>query len=226
MKYYDISVSLSERLPSFPGDPNIEIADLRQLDRGDAANVSKLSISCHAGTHIDAPLHYLPHGISVDYLPLSLFVGEAKVIQLAGGFRIGRAELARHNLKGSERVILKTGNSALWEHQGFSEAYAALTEEGAEYLADCGVKLVGIDYLSVEPFDSDGSVHRLLLSRGVVILEGLNLDGVDPGIYELICLPLKIKGGEAAPARAVLRRRDTLGKAAETDLHTTKWPLA
>lgn len=226
MRYYDISVSLHDKLPCFPGDPHTEVADFRQLNHGDAANVSKLSISCHAGTHIDAPLHYLPHGISVDHLPISLFIGEAKVIQLSGSLRIGRAELARHHLQGRERLILKTGNSALWEREGFSEEYAGLSEEGAEYLAECGVKLVGIDYLSVEPFDSDGSVHRLLLSRGVAILEGLNLDGVEPGIYELICLPLKIRGGEAAPARAVLRCRDTLTKPAETDLHTTKWPLA
>lgn len=226
MRYYDISISVHDKLPVFPGDPPTEIATILRLDRGDAANLSSISISSHAGTHVDAPLHFLPHGVSVDFLPLSLFIGAARVVEINGRERIGRAELSRHNMKGEERVILKTGNSLLWDREGFSEGYAALTEEGAAYLADCGVKLVGIDYLSVEPFDGNGAVHRLLLSRGVIILEGLNLDGVEPGNYELICLPLKIKGGEAAPARAVLRGREPLDEARAAELHTTKWPLA
>jgi arylformamidase len=226
MKIYDISVPLSEDLPVFPGDPKAEIEPVARLTRGDAANVSRITMSTHSGTHLDAPRHFMDHGISVDHLPLSLFVGAALVAEVSGVNGIGRAELTRLPLEGAERLLLKTDNSRLWDQPGFSEDFAHLTMDGAGYLVEKGIKLVGIDYLSVESFVGKGEVHRLLLGNGVVILEGLNLAGVPAGNYELISLPLKIKGGDGAPVRAVLRSRERSGAGAEFDPHTSKWPLA
>lgn len=226
MKIYDITMPLSADMPTYPGDPTVKIEPVTRIARGDAANVSCISMSTHSGTHIDVSRHYDDHGLSVDHLPLTLLVGRALLVEVHGVREIGREQLKRLPLKGEERLLLKTDNSALWVRQGFWEDYAHLTEEGAAYLVEVGVKLVGIDYLSVERHDGNGDVHRLLLDNGAVILEGLNLDGVSPGNYELICLPLKIKDGDGAPVRAVLRSREGTGTEKEFDAHTTKWPLA
>jgi len=226
MQIYDISISLAAETPVWPGDPAVETTPVSRLSRGGAANVSRLVLSSHAGTHVDPPHHSLEHGISVDHLPLTLLVGEAVVIDLVGIREIDRKDLARHSIKGHERVLLKTSNSALWDKPGFQDDYVALTEAGAAYLAECGVRLVGIDYLSIEPVGGNGDIHRLLLGEGVVILEGLNLDGVPAGEYELICLPLKIKGGDGAPARAILRTGGRPSDGHELELHTSRWPLS
>jgi arylformamidase len=226
MKIYDISVSLSDDLPVYPGDPQVEVESMLALAKGDTFNVSRVTMSTHSGTHLDAPCHFLEHGVSIDHLPLSLFVGAALLAEISGVREIGRGELARLPLKGEERLILKTDNSRLWDRPGFQEDYACLTPDGAAYLVEMGIKLVGIDYLSVERFAGEGEVHRFLLGNGVVILEGLNLGGVPAGNYELISLPLKIKGGDGAPVRAILRSRERSGAGAEFDPHTSKWPLA
>ena len=226
MKIYDITVPLSDDLPVYPGDPKVEIEPVARLARGDAANVSRITMSTHSGTHLDAPRHFMDHGISIDHLPLSLFIGAALLAEISGVRAIGRNELAQLPLEGVERLLLKTDNSRLWDQPGFSEDFAHLTMDGAGYLVEMGIRLVGIDYLSVESFAGKGEVHRLLLGKGVVILEGLNLTGVPPGNYELISLPLKIKGGDGGPVRAVLRSRERVGAGAEFDPHTSKWPLA
>lgn len=226
MKIYDITIPISPELPSFPGDPQVRIEPVTRLDRGDQANVSRLTMSTHSGTHIDVARHYSDHGLSVEHIPLTLLVGQALVVELHGVRSIGRAELSRHTLRGVERLLLKTDNSQLWDRPGFCEEYASLTPDGARYLVEEGVKVVGIDYLSIERFDGDGEVHRILLGNGVLVIEGLNLGGVAAGTYELICLPLKIKDGDGAPVRAVLRSRGETGAGAEFDPHTTKWPLA
>lgn len=226
MEIYDISVPISAELPAWPGDPQVEIAPVARLERGDGANVSRVTLSTHSGTHIDVPRHYDDRGIPVDQLPLDLLVGEALVVDLRNVREIGRRELARYPIRGVERVLLKTDNSLLWDRAGFCEEYAHLTEEGAGYLLEAGVRLVGIDYLSVERFGSGGEIHRLLLANGVIILEGVKLDGVAEGRYELLALPLKIRGGDGAPARALLCRRGEPAGSKERDLHTTRWPLA
>ncbi|HEY6839050.1 MAG TPA: cyclase family protein [Geobacteraceae bacterium] len=226
MQIFDITVSLSDETPVFPGDPPVVLDAVTSLKRGDAANVSRLSLSTHAGTPIDAPRHYDNRGQSVDNIPLSLLVGEALVADLHGVRQIGPEHLASFPLDGVERLLLKTDNSALWNHKGFFEDYAALTGDGAQYLIKQGIQLVGIDYLSIEPFAGDGRVHRQLLAAGVALLEGVDLAGVPAGRYELICLPLKIKEGDGAPVRAILRRRSAGGGEATFDPHTTKWPLA
>ena len=226
MKIYDITMPLSAELPVFPGDPPVSIEPVTRLDRGDTANVSRISMATHSDTHIDVPRHFNDRGLTVDHLPLTLLVGKVLVAELHGVRQIGREELKRLPIKGEERLLLKTDNSALWDQSGFHEEYVHLTEAGAVYLLEAGVRLVGIDYLSVERFDGGGEVHRLLLDNGTLILEGLNLDGVPAGHYELLCLPLKIKGGDGAPVRAVLRSSESITGVTEFDPHTSKWPLA
>lgn len=222
MKIYDITIALSEELTVFPGDPPVKIDPVTMLARGDSANVSCISISTHSGTHIDAPRHFNDHGISIDCLPLSLFAGCALLAEFTGIKAIGRADLLRLPLQGEQRLLLKTDNSQLWDQPGFAGDFAHLTPDGARFVVDAGVKLIGIDYLSIERLHGDGEVHRILLDNGVVILEGLNLSGIIAGRYELLCLPLKIRGGDGAPVRAVLRSMER----EDFDLHTTRWPLA
>jgi arylformamidase len=207
MKIYDISVSLSEDLPVFPGDPPVRIEPVTRLTSGDTANVSRISISTHSGTHLDPPRHFNDHDISVDRIPLPMLIGQALVVELPDIKDITGAELGRLPIRGEERLLLKTANSLLWSSPAFCGDYSSLTPDGARFLVDVGVKLVGIDYLSIERLDGDGEVHRILLDNGVVILEGLNLTEVAAGRYELVCLPLKIAGGDGAPARAVLISR-------------------
>lgn len=226
MKIYDITVPISPSLPTFPGDPQVRIDPVSRIAKGDPANVSRITMSSHAGSHVDASLHFNDHGISVDHLPLTLLVGNALVADLRGVMEIDAKALASLPLAGVERLLIRTDNSLLWDREGFCEEYAHLTKDGAEYLVKMKVRLLGIDYLSVERFGGNGEIHRCLLGNGTVILEGLNLDGIEEGDYELICLPLKIKGGDGAPVRAILRGRKPIGPVAEFDPHTSKWPLA
>ena len=226
MKIYDISVTLSPSLPVYPGDPPVLTEPVTSLAKGDPANVTRLVLTTHSGTHVDAPRHFDDRGVTVEHLPLTLLVGKALVVEALGGGVLGRAELERLPVRGHERLLFKTDNSHLWDETGFSTAYTALTPDGVAYLLECGTLLVGIDYLSVEPADGDGTVHRLLLAGGAVILEGLNLAGVEAGEYELICLPLKIAQGDGAPARAILRRQEGAGLRPEFDPHSSRWPLS
>jgi arylformamidase len=206
MQIFDITVSLSPDLPQFPGDPPVEVDQVMWLGRGDTANLSRLAFGSHAGTHIDAPRHFHDRGATVDDIPLPLLTGAALVADCRGCGLIGPEELARLNLDGVERLLLRTDNSRLWQRREFSGEYTALSKSGAEYLLGTDVLLVGIDYLSIEPYDGDGTVHRLLLGKNLVILEGVNLEGIEAGTYELLCLPLKTVAADGAPVRALLRR--------------------
>ena len=226
MRIYDITMQLSEELPFYPGDFPVEIAPWTRIADGDPANVSRLTLCTHSGTHVDAPRHFNDLGPTVDQIPLGVLVGKALVVEILGVPLIGSKELERLPVRGVERLLLKTHNSELWNGSGFCRDFAAVSAEGARYLLELGVKLVGIDYLSIESFEGDGLVHRTLLDNGVVILEGLNLAEIEPGEYELICLPLKIKGGDGAPVRALLRGNAGHGAQTGFDPHTTKWPLA
>jgi len=205
MAIYDISVPIHEGLAAYPGDPRVRMEPALMLARGDGANVTRITLADHSGTHLDAPGHMLEGGATLDSIPLSLFLGRALVADLRGTAEIGPEELEKLSLRGEERLLLKTDNSRLWEGGAFRPDYVPLSGAGAEYLAGTGIRLVGIDYLSIERFGGDGGVHRTLLGNGIVILEGLDLSAVAPGVYELICLPLRIAGGGGAPARAVLR---------------------
>ncbi len=208
MKFYDITVPLCPGLPSFPGDPRVEIEPVTTLAGGDIFNVSRIAMCTHSGTHLDPPRHCDEQGMAVDDLPISLLIGDALLFEIAGKKEIGRDELAHLPLEGTERLLLRTDNSLLWKMKGFCAEFCHLTPEGARFLVERGVKLFGMDYLSVERWDGNGEVHQILLRNGVAILEGLNLDGIESGNYQLICLPLKIKGGDGGPARAVLRVKE------------------
>lgn len=205
MKIYDISVALGKELPSWPEDSPLTISLSQSIDRGDECNVSSITLSSHSGTHVDAPFHFEPDGATVDMLPLETLVGPAWVVEITDKPAIEREDLEVAGLKGKERILFKTSNSNLWNSAQFSREYVHLSLEAARYLVQAGIKLVGIDYLSIEKFESDDHpVHHQLLRNGIVVIEGLNLSQVPAGRYQLVCLPLKIRAGDGAPARAIL----------------------
>jgi arylformamidase len=205
-EYIDVTVRLAAGIPVYPGNPEFELQPIKRIADGGSSNVSKLVLGTHTGTHVDAPKHFIDDGATADQLPLDVLIGPARVIEIATR-GITEQDLAAARVSDDARVLIKTGNSALWTSSAFHQDYAHLTESGARYLADRGVKLVGVDYLSVEQFKKPGApAHRTLLSRNIVIVEGLNLSNVEPGVYEMYCLPLPIGGGDGAPARVVLKR--------------------
>lgn len=205
MKILDISVRLDNGTPSYPGDPLVAVEPVLTLENGDGANVSRINLASHSGTHLDAPRHMISKGAPMSAIPLSLLMGKAMVADLTGCTEIGPRELLALPLRGVTRLLLKTDNSRLWKAGRFSPGYVSLAEKGADCLVEAGIELVGIDYLSIEACRGNGDVHRRLLEKGILILEGLDLSGVKPGMYELVCLPLKSAAEDGAPARAVLR---------------------
>jgi len=177
------------------------------MERGASCNVSTISMGSHTGTHIDAPRHFLRSGKGIDKMPLETTMGRVRVLEIHDRKWVTPHELEQHRIQHGERIFLKTQNSVrCWRSDTFITDFIYLSTEAAEWLAQHGVKLIGIDYLSVGGYEKNGvEVHRLLLEAGVWILEGLNLSKVRAGTYELLCLPLKIVGGDGAPARAILR---------------------
>jgi arylformamidase len=210
MRLYDVTVTLRPGMPTYDSEPGPELAALQRMARGDPADVSKLSLGTHTGTHVDAPAHFLPGAHGIDRLPVEALVGPATVLDLGQCGEVTRSLLERAGLsERAQRVLLKTSNSALWADSAFHTDYVALAEDAAVWLVRRGVRLVGIDYLSVERHGSaDFPVHRRLLSAGVVVLEGLDLRVVAAGDYWLACLPLKLEGADGAPARVVLWQDD------------------
>jgi arylformamidase len=204
----DVSVLLTPGLASYPGNPPFELTPVKRVAEGASSNVSRVTMGTHTGTHVDAPRHFFDDKPGVDGLALELLIGRARVVDLPHRGGITEAHLAAAGLREDLRVLLRTPNSALWNAtDGFHDDYTYLTEGGARYLVDQGVKVVGIDYLSVEQFKRPGApAHQALLGNGVVIIEGLNLSDAEPGTYEMLCLPLNIKDGDGAPARVVLKR--------------------
>ena len=208
MKIFDISLTLSPDLPIWPGDVPFELEQVESIDRGADANVSRLSASVHIGTHVDAPHHFLNDGRTIEGLPLDVLTGRCYVTQLPDGVQAITAEV----LDGislpakSTRILFGTSNSRFWSRgeTRFQEDFVAITEDGAEWLVEQGVRLVGVDYLSVAPYGDSIPTHRILLQAGVVALEGLDLSAVPRGFYDLYCLPLKLLGADGAPARAIL----------------------
>lgn len=211
MKMHDVSVLISDDMPVWPGDPGISLRRTSSLCHGDDANVTQLSMGVHTGTHIDAPFHFEPDGKAVDELSIDTLIGPCHVVEMLDiKESIGLSELAGLDLDGVVRILFKTKNSIWWEkgEKRFQKDFIYISEQGARFLVNKGVKLVGIDYLSVERFDSlDYATHHLLLQNQVIIVEGLNLSGVCTGEYELIALPLKLKGADGGPARVVLREK-------------------
>jgi arylformamidase len=209
----DISLSVSPTLTVWPGDPPVVLEPVARVEDGDVAAISRLVLGTHTGTHVDPPAHFLPGGATVDELPLDVLVGPAVVADCRGGAPVDAARLEALALPaGTTRLLLKTagggaaptGGEGPTASGGPDATTGILTPDGAAWLVERGVRLVGADTLSIEPATEDYPVHRLLLGAGVIIVEGLDLTPAAPGRYQLVCLPLRIAGGDGAPARAVL----------------------
>ena len=207
-RIHDISIAVRSGGLVYPGNPGISITPQQAIAQGAGANVSRVDMGSHTGTHVDAPKHFFDDGAGVDALPLDVLMGPCRLLAFSDAVAsIGEAELRAHDLGGVTRVLLKTRNSA-WLASGSTEFhpdYTYVAPDGAEYLASLGMRLVGVDYLSVEQFHSGHHrTHRTLLGAGIVIVEGLLLSEPPAGNYELYCLPVKLAGLDGAPARAVL----------------------
>ena len=203
---YDISVPVVHGGLIYPGNPSISITPQQEVSKGGSANVSLLSLGSHTGTHVDAPRHFFDDGMGVDVIPLDVLMGPAVLISVGDDVpSVGEADLRRHELGGHERVLIRTRNSSFIRNPEFKKDYTFLAPDGAAYLVSLGVKLVGVDYLSIEQFHSGHHrTHRTLLERDVVIVEGLDLSAPPMGPYDLRVLPLRLAGLDGAPARAVL----------------------
>ena len=210
MEIIDITATVSPKSVMWPGNGAPSQEFVSHTDRGDASTERRWDLSAHTGTHVDARMHFIPGGWTVETLELSRCVGPCRVVDLTHlEGHVSRADLEAAEVAGTARLLLKTRNSelGLMDREGFEEGYAAISLEAAEYLVEIGVETVGVDYLSVEPFeDKEFNTHHTLLGADVVILEGLALAGVEPGEYFLACLPLKLAGSDGSPARAILLR--------------------
>jgi arylformamidase len=219
--WVDVSVPLRTGMVHWPDNPAVSVERMLNIERGDVANVSKLSLGVHTGTHMDAPLHFFRAGKGIDTMPLTAAIGQARVIEIRDAESIKPEELFPYRLQQGERILFKTRNSAMcWQTDDFVEDFVYISQEAARYLAAQQVQTVGVDYLSVGGFFRDGvETHHALLEAGIWIIEGLNLSQVDPGIYELICLPLKIESSDGAPSRAILRLMEPLEKQEKGEFH-------
>lgn len=205
--WIDISVPIRDAMVHWPGDPPVAIKLVKDMEHGDTANLSTISMGAHSGTHVDAPIHFIRQGMGVDRMPLDTMVGRARVVEIKDTEAIRPEELLQHRVRRGERILFKTRNSSrVWQTDEFVEDFVFISDDAARFLVDRDVRLVGIDYLSVGSFKRGGSyAHKTLLGGGVWVIEGLDLSRVIPGKYDLICLPLKLAQGDGAPARAVLR---------------------
>jgi arylformamidase len=205
VRIYDVSVLISADMATWPGDSFL-LRRVEQIGKGDVCNKSLMEIGSHIGTHIDAPYHFEREGMTIEQIPLDTFVGPARVASFPDVDRIDLAQIRSVDLSGLERILFKTRNSQLWQESTFREDYVYLTYEASRLLAESGVKLVGVDYLSIEKYGGESfESHHVLLSKGIALLEGLDLTEVAAGDYELMALPLKIAGGDGSPVRAVLK---------------------
>lgn len=207
MTLHDITLSITPALPVWPGDPPVGVSRAAEMARGDVYTLTRLDISAHTGTHLDAPAHFIPGGAGVETLDLARLVGPAQVIDARGHAQITAALLTALPISpDARRLLFLTDNSALWNtpDHTFVTDFVAIEPDAAQWLVDRGVLLVGVDYLSVAPYADPVPTHRILLKAGVIAVEGLDLRGIAPGHYQLICLPMKITGADGAPCRALL----------------------
>jgi len=209
MHIYDVTVTLREDMPFYPGDARFSRHFLSTMRAGQACNVSELALSSHTGTHVDAPWHMRDDGPRLDEVPLSVFVGPAAVVEIADPHAVRRRELEPLNWCGVQRVLFKTANSGKLENvDHFVSDFVYIAPDAAQFLAEQDLLVVGLDYLSIDPPGGNGHpAHQALMAAGVVLLEGLDLSDVPQGSYELICCPLKVAGADGAPARVLLRSR-------------------
>lgn len=207
MPIYDISLPVSESLVVWPGDPPIHLSQPSHLERGDRCTVSRLDLGVHSGTHVDAPVHFISGAPGIDALGLDILVGPAVVVHALEHDALTVEVLEGLAIPaGTRRVLFRTRNSDLWARgeRQFDQDFVAITEDGARWLVARGLRLVGVDYLSIGPFGNTVPTHQTLLGAGIIPVEGLDLSQVAPGVYQLVCLPLKIMDGDGAPARVIL----------------------
>lgn len=210
-KWIDITLPLTNGMLHWPGDPPFIRTFIKKIGRSSSCNLSKIDMGVHSGTHIDAPLHFIQKGPSIEKVPIEHCIGPARVIAIRDKKKISLKELISKKLRKGERILFKTCNSLFWYKKNeFDKGFVYLSIDAAKYLQDKQIKFVGIDYLSIggtTPESKGRGVHKILLSSGSVIAEGLDLSGVTEGRYDLICLPLKIVGSEGSPARVLLKKR-------------------
>jgi len=210
----DLSRDIEHKMAVLPNHPQVIVSpfatheEVRVADGyGFSSATLALVLGDHAGTHVDAPRHFFDAGLGVDALPLELLCGRTRVIEVTSRKAIDADDLGASDLSEDVRLLIKTHNSRLWGSNEFHTDYVGVSESAAKHLVERGVKVVGVDYLSVEPFKTPGApTHHTLLGAGTIVIEGLNLRDVDPGVYEMYCLPLRLVGSDGAPARVVLRR--------------------
>jgi arylformamidase len=206
MRIIDVSVPLDSSLPTYPGNTPFSLEPIKRIQQGGSSNVSSLHMSAHGGTHVDAPRHFFDDQPGTEALPLDLLLGRARVIEVRSPDGITADDLRTIDFSQDVRLLIKTRNSQYWGSPEFQTGYAGVTESAARLIVDRGIKVLGVDYLSVEEFKKPGApAHHILLGGGTIVIEGLNLRDVDPGIYDLLCLPLPIVGSDGAPARVILR---------------------
>lgn len=207
MSWIDVTLPVKTGMVHWPGNPAPIFQQVMSIAAGDVCNLTTLAMGAHTGTHMDAPRHFIDAGITMEQLPLEAVVGPARLVEITD-CAIRRPHLEPLALQPGERILFKTRNSdRLWDTDEFQEDFVAVMPDAAEYLVACGVQTVGVDSLSVAPFQDSVTTHRILLGAGVWVIEGLNLKGLAAGEYDLICLPLRMVGSDGAPARAILRPR-------------------
>jgi arylformamidase len=208
MTLYDITLTINPDMPVWPGDPAVILERVKKIEAGSNANVSRLDAGVHTGTHVDAPRHFIMGEKGIDELDLNVLVGAAQVVELAQNIAEIDEKVIRQAgiLPETRRILFKTRNSQLWAQQEniFQTDFVGINLDGARALVQMGIQLVGIDYLSVAPFKRSRPTHEVLLSAGIVVVEGLDLSKIKPAMYQLYCLPMKLGGSDGAPARAIL----------------------
>jgi len=206
MKIIDISAPLSGNIPIWPGSHGFSQIQRNSISDGCQANVTIINMDIHVGTHIDAPFHFLMEGKTIDKIPLNELCGDAFVLDARNEEKITEMVLIGGNIpQNTKRLLIKTNNGYWWKQKSFNQSYVGLSADGAQWLVDNGIKLIGIDYLSVASFDEVQIVHEILLNKDIIIVEGLDLTEPNQGNYEFSCLPLKMVKADGAPARATLR---------------------
>jgi arylformamidase len=206
LKLYDATLSIHEKMMVYPGDPPFEKKPVSRTHDGDDYNLTRITMSTHLGTHVDPPAHFIENGVTVDRIPLETLIGTGIVADLRGYTQIDAMALDKAGIKDEKRILLKTDNGPRLLASSFHQEYVDLSEDGARFLIERKVCLVGIDSLSIEHHENPGApVHHMLLEAGVLVVEGVHLLDIPPGKYEIFCLPLKIKGADGAPARVILR---------------------
>jgi arylformamidase len=204
-KWYDVTVPVKSGMLHWPGDPEVEIFKRSSIEDGDEANVSGINFGLHTGTHMDAPLHFIDKADDITAVSPEVLIGSAKVINIEHEEYIGREELKSKQISNGDRVLFKTKNSdSEWFNEDFKKDFIYLNDEGAEFLASAGVSVIGIDYLSIGKFKEGEKTHKILLSKGIWIIEGLYLNDLPEGEYEMYALPLKIEGADGSPVRVIL----------------------